>query len=65
MKPHRELKGKSISIPFFKPKDPQEVDFMAKHKILKPDQILLMHQNPMILVRDTNVNERSVTIGYE
>lgn len=49
MKPHRELKGKSISIPFFKPKDPKEVDEMAKYKILKPDQILLKHQNPMIL----------------
>ena len=37
MKPHRELKGKSISIPFFKPKDPSEVDLMAKQKVLKPD----------------------------
>lgn len=32
--PHNELKGKSISIPFFKPQDPADKFLMASQKVL-------------------------------
>lgn len=37
---HAELKGKSVSIPFFRPMDPTEKFKTASQKILKPDFFL-------------------------
>lgn len=40
---HFELKGKSISTPFFQPIDPIEKFVKVRHKIIKPEFILGIH----------------------
>ena len=52
--PHNELKGKSISIPFFKPEDPEVKLKKASEKVLKYDQFLMLHTYPLILERSTD-----------
>ena len=63
---HHELKGKSISIPFFKPRDPAQHAGMHKDKVMEPEFFLWTHQNPLILARDTVlVQNTEPTIGFQ
>lgn len=63
---HKELKGKSVSIPFFKPRDPDQIRSMHRDKVLEPEYFLWKHENPLILQRETDLNApTSATIGFE
>ena len=63
--PHNELKGKSISIPFFKPMDPEVKLNRASEKVLKYDQFLMLHNNPLSLERNTDYTQKIKTKGFE
>ena len=62
---HYELKGKSISIPFYKPLNPWLKHSQACHKILPPDQFLQVHQNPLNFDRSTEQGLKIKTYGFE
>ena len=63
---HFELKGKSISTPFFKPKDPEQHRMAHRDKVLDPEHFLLTHQNPLILARGTEIETTEAdTIGFD
>ena len=63
---HHELKGKSISIPFYRPIDPQIRLDMAANKLCNPHVFLKIKQNPMNLERNNdNKHEQIVTFGFE
>ncbi len=61
---HHELKGKSISIPFFEPVDPMTKFDFANKKVLKPDYFLQLHQNPMNIERNSEVAQIVRTLGF-
>ena len=63
--PHNELKGKSISSPFFMPKDPAEKLERASLKVLKYDEYLMSHTNPMVLQRTTDYAHRTRVVGFD
>ena len=63
--PHNELKGKSISIPFFRPIDPEVKLKLASKKVLKYDQFLMVHNNPLTLERNTDYTQKTKTKGFE
>ena len=63
--PHNELKGKSISIPFFRPVDPEVKLKLASKKVLKYDQFLMVHNNPLTLERNTDYTQKTKTKGFE
>ena len=53
---HYELKGKSISLAFYRPCNPATEKFdLARHKILRPEQFLNVHVNPLSLERSTDL----------
>ena len=61
---HYELKGKSISIPFFKPLNPEMKLDLARNKVLSPDQFLQVHQNPLNLDQSLDQGTRMRTHGF-
>ena len=62
---HYELKGKSISIPFYKPLNPALRLEQARNKVLSPDQFLSVHMNPLNLERNTEPNKKIQTLGFQ
>ena len=63
---HKELKGKSLSMPFFRPRDPQLIRDKHRDKVLEPEYFLWKHDNPLILQRETElVAPTGSTIGFE
>lgn len=46
---HKELKGKSISTPFYMPEDPRRIRKMYTSSIMKYEFFLRPQQNPLIL----------------
>lgn len=49
---HHELKGKSISTPFYKPVDPRRHTEEYHHRFMPVEHFLKPHQNPLIIPRD-------------
>ena len=61
---HYELKGKSISMPFYKPSNPYEKYELAAKKIVPPEQILNVHVNPLNLERNTEYKMKCKTNSF-
>lgn len=61
---HYELKGKSISMPFYKPSNPYEKYELARQKIVPPETILNVHVNPLYLERNTESKMKVKTNSF-
>ena len=61
---HFELKGKSISLSFYKPLNPLDKFDLARHKILSHDQFLNVHMNPLNLERNTDHSQKIRTMCF-
>ena len=61
---HNELKGKSISIPFYEPINPELKYEQARHKVLSPDYFLQVHPNPLNLERTSEIHQKVRTLGF-
>lgn len=62
---HYELKGKSISMPFYKPSNPYDKYELSKSKFISPEQILAVHVNPLNLERNTENKMKVRTPSFE
>ena len=63
---HHELKGKSISIPFFEPLNPELKFAQASQQAnLGESFYLSLHTNPMCLEKSTKPVTKSQTLGYD
>ena len=62
---HYELKGKSISMPFYKPSNPYDKYELSKNKFVSPEQILSVHVNPLNLERNTESFLKVRTPSFE
>ena len=63
---HNEFKGKSISIPTFQPKDPEDRLQEAARGYVRPETFLTPHCNPMFLEKTTErVKNKPRTLGFE
>ena len=62
---HKEMKGKSIAIPVYKPKNPKELFDKAPLYDLPSEAFLLPHSNPMSLEKNSNRSKKIQTVGFQ
>ena len=62
---HSEFKGKSISMPIFKPINPEEQFARAAQGVKPIDQYLKMHMNRLDMHGGTTKKSESKTFGFE